>query len=330
MDDMRRGRYRMRWTLAAIMLPGVAVSGITLAACRTEPKSEPARPTPDASPAEDGAVTSQAPDAATVAALCSPDPTFPSLLDIPEASAAAEVELRPGVREILVVADSENKGAAMAYALPDGPARRLTLPLDPHVSDDVEGVSWRGKHLFVLVSSGYVERFTPDGKGGLMRDGPAYPLGAPPFVETSTGMPGAPPDYEGLCLRAAGDAAHCAGYAASRAYGWLMCLVFNGEQLRVDPVHPRIALDLKKHALSDCAFGAADGPARDVMLVATNIYGGSAVYRFDEDTHALLPLDIPGTANNEAVAIDHQGRLYQIMDANTDHSPSARATCTGW
>jgi hypothetical protein len=106
--------------------------------------------------------------------------------------------------------------------------------------------------------------------------------------------------------------------------------VFEGERLRVDPVHPRVALPLKKHALSDCAFGAADGPARDVVLVATNIYDGSTVYRFDERTNALSPIDAPDTANDEAVAIDHEGRLYQFMDANSAQSPSVRAACTGW
>jgi hypothetical protein len=314
----------MRWTLAAIVLSGAAA----LCGCRRESKDPVALTTIDASAID---------DAGAVAGLvCVPDPSFPAVLDVPEASAAAEVELRRGTRELLVVADSENHGAALAYALPDGPARPVTLPLDVNVGDDVEGLAWRGKHLYALVSSGYVERFTPDGKGGVTRDGPAYPLGAPPYANTplsaeaSEGMPGTPPDFEGLCLRPATSVARCAGYAASRAYGWLVCLVFDGEKLRVDPIHPRIALDLKKHSLSDCAFGAADGPARDAMLVATNIYGGSTVYRFDETTKALTPIDIAGTANDEGVAVDHEGRLYQLMDANSSHSPSARAICTGW
>jgi len=311
----------MRWTLAAIVLTGV-LTGAALCACRRDSKAEIAPAATDASPSADAAMAS--------GLSCAPDPTFPAIFDVPEASAATEVELRRGVREMLIVADSENNGAALAYAIPDGPARSLTLPLDARVGDDVEGLAWRGKHLYSLVSSGYIERFTPDGKGGVTRDGPAYPLGAPPYVETSTGMPGLPPDFEGLCLRAEGEAGRCAGYAASRAYGWLLCLRFDGERLRVDPDHPRVALDVKKHSLSDCAFGAADGPGRDTMLVATNFYGGSTVYRFDERTNALTPIEIAGTANDEGVAIDHEGRLYQFMDGNSAHSPSARATCTGW
>jgi hypothetical protein len=312
----------MRWTLAAIVLTGVAGCA-AMCACRRDPKAAIALPAiPDASLTDAAGASPFA---------CVSDPSFPTSLSLPEASAATEVELRHGVREMLVVADSENNGAALAYAIPDGPARSIRLPLDLQVGDDIEGLAWRGKHLYALVSAGYIERFTPDGKGGVTRDGPVYPLGAPPYVTKSILLPGLPPDFEGLCLRPEGVTARCAGYAASRAYDWLVCLVFDGERLRVDADHPRVPLDtLKKHSLSDCAFGAADGPARDTMLVSTNIFGGSTVYRFDEQTNALTPIDVEGTLNNEGVAIDHDGRLYQFMDGNTDRSPSVRATCTGW
>src|SRR5205809_4337493 len=49
---------------------------------------------------------------------CTPDPSFPGVFDLPEASAAAEVELLPGVRELLVVSDSGHHGAAFARAIP--------------------------------------------------------------------------------------------------------------------------------------------------------------------------------------------------------------------
>jgi hypothetical protein len=269
---------------------------------------------------------------------CKNDPSFPEVLEVPEASAAAEVEIRGGVREILVVADSEREGAALAYAIPNGPARKLTLPLDTRVSDDIEGIAWWSGHLYVIVSIGYIERFTPfageaGAPGELRRDIDAYALGAPPFIASWKTASERPPDFEGLCLRPPShdaSAPRCAGYAASRAYGWLVCLVFDGEKLRIDPAHPRLALDLPKQSLSDCAFGAADGPARDDLLVTTNIRGGSTVYRVNEETGALAPIDVEGTINNEAIAVDHEGRLYQMMDANSDQSPAVRATCTGW
>ncbi|HEY2512141.1 MAG TPA: hypothetical protein VGI39_14840 [Polyangiaceae bacterium] len=277
-------------------------------------------------------VTVPAKDAGGV--ICVSDPSFPPSLEVPEASAAAEVELKKGARELLVVSDSGRKGQALAYALPDGPSRPLRLPLDPAVNDDTEGMAWLRGHLYVLVSLGYVERFTATPAGELVRDGPAYALGAPPYVSVNVKDPPSekPPDFEGLCLRSSpSPASRCVGYAASRAYGWLVCLIFDGDHLKVDPVRPRLALDVKKHALSDCAFGAAGGPAEGVLLVTTNIRGGSTVSRVDEETGALTPIDVEGTLNNEAIAVDRDGRLYQLADAQQGGtSPSVRASCAGW
>jgi hypothetical protein len=292
----------------------------------------------DQATAQDAAPEPPSASAATVASpTCTRDPSFPSTLAVPEASGAAEVALLPGPHELLVVADSDNQGAALAYTLPAGPARTLSLPLDPKVSDDIEGLAWYRGRVYALASTGYVERFAPDGKGGLRRDGDAYGLGGAPYTSNAKFLQGTPPDFEGLCLRpssaptaAANGKARCAGYAASRAYGWLVCLRWNGDRLGVDPDRPRIALDVKKRSLSDCAFGDEGGPGNDVLLVTTNIFGGSTVYRVDEGTGALAPVDAEGTANDEAVAIDHEGRLYQIMDANSATSSATRATCTGW
>jgi hypothetical protein len=274
-----------------------------------------------------------APTADAASIHCESDPAFPTILDVPEASGAAEVEIRKGVRELLVVADSDRRGAALAYALPDGPARQLTLPVDLGVTDDIEGIAWRAGHLYALASTGYVERFTPD-RGELTRDEDAYPLGPPPFTSSHpTYAWGQPPDFEGLCLRPPSrppSAPRCAGYAASRAYGWLVCLVFEGDRLRVSPTRPRLPLSVNKEALSDCAFGTAGGPAEGDLLVTTNVRGGSTVYRVDEETGALAEIKVASTLNNEAIAIDHDGRLYQFMDSNAERSPALRATCTGW
>jgi hypothetical protein len=317
---------------AALVLLLVAASAVSCA--RATPPDAVAR---DAAAGLDAAATAAAlgltmpgpPDAG--GPHCTADPTFPSVLEVPEASAAAEVMLLPGVRELLVISDSENHGKALAYTLPSGPARPLALPLDPKVSDDTEGMSWYGGHVYLLASAGYVERFTPDGKGGLTRDGAAYGLGGAPYTSSSKWLMGTPPDFEGLCLRSPkARPGRCAGYAASRAYGWLVCLQWSGERLRVDPDHPRLPLDLKKRTLSDCAFGDEDGPAKDVLLIATNVFGGSNAYRVDELSGALTPLDIDGTPNDEAIAVDHEGRLYRLMDANLATSPATRATCTGW
>lgn len=323
----------MRLWLGALMALPAAIS-----ACN--------RPAPSSTSAPTRSASERGVDAA-VSIHCKSDPSFPSPLDVPEASSAAEVELRPGVREILVVSDSDRKGAALAYAIPDGPARRLTLPLDPRVSDDVEGIAWLEGHLYAVISTGYIERFAPNApppppeaanKGELTRDMEAYPLGAAPLVAGWPNPSDHPPDFEGLCLRQRtasqpnhpSPAPRCAGYAASRAYGWLFCLVFEGDRLRLNPDHPRLALTLPAQSLSDCAFGAAEGPAQNTLLVTTNIRGGSTVYRVDEETGALTAIDVEGTLNDEAVAVDRDGRLYQMMDGNSAQSNATRATCTGW
>lgn len=157
---------------------------------------------------------------------CTVDATFPSPWNVPEASAAAEVQLVPGRREILVVSDSGRKGAAVAWAPGSAdPPRPLVLPLDPGASDDLEGMAWvpgRGGEessgrLYTLTSSGAVQVYAPDGRGGLrpteamVRLGPP-PLSCPDLHDINCGK-----NWEGLCLRARPEPARCAGYAASKA-----------------------------------------------------------------------------------------------------------------
>jgi hypothetical protein len=261
---------------------------------------------------------------------CTADPAFPVSWDLPEASAAAEVELTPGVRELIVLADSGHNGDAMLWRIPRGPLRTLKLSLDPSASDDLEGAAWRGGHLYTLTSSGGVRRFSPDSKGGLLRDQDAYALGARPASCPSLADGNCGRNYEGLCLRGASLPGLCAGYAASKTSGTLYCLAFLGDRLAIDQGRPPLKLDLQNKALSDCAFGAEGGPAQGTLLVTTNVYGGAATYIVGEADGALHPIDVQGTLTNEAIAVDKDGSLYQFMDDNHDTSPAIRTTCTGW
>jgi hypothetical protein len=240
------------------------------------------------------------------------------------------VSLVPGTRELLVLSDSGNGGEALLWAMPRGPFRPIRLALDAAASDDLEGAAWReGEgHLYTLTSSGAVRRFRRDSRGGLERDGDAYAIGPPPYscpslTDVNCGM-----NYEGLCLRA--TSGKCAGYAASKTEGKLFCVLFDGQRLRIDPTKPPLVLHVPLHALSDCTFGSAGGPAKDVLLVTTNVYGGSKTYRVDEATGALAPLDVVGLPNNEAIAVDSDGSLYQFMDSDTRVSLAYRMTCEGW
>ena len=266
---------------------------------------------------------------------CSLDAAFSGVFAVPEASAATETELTPGLRELLVISDSGQEGLALAVTLPDGPARELRLPLDKAAGDDTEGLAWHDGHLYALTSAGFVLAMTPDGHGGLTRAQPAYPLGPPPFVCEVEDEVNCGKNYEGLCLRSSrgalrardGGAMRCAGYAASRAEGRLYCLSMTGDRLQIDQTHAPLVLPVRADSLSDCAFGNADGPAASALVVATNLHGGSQVYVVDESTGGLSPIAVPGILNDEAVAIDHTGALYQAMDDNGTPSPANRAVC---
>jgi hypothetical protein len=285
-----------------------------------------------------GSAASPAPSSTNAA--CRVDPSFPAALSVPEASAAAEVELVPGVREILVVSDSGRNGAALLWRVPSGPARSITLPLDPAASDDIEGIAWVTAHptggggaLYTLTSSGAVRRFVPDGHGGLHRDQDVYPLGPAPHACTDLHEVNCGRNYEGLCLRPRGTSARCAGYAASRASAELDCLVFDGDRLVADALRPPMHLGrglVPAGALSDCAFGAASGPASATLLVTTNVYGGSSAFVVAEPSGSLSLLEGLGTLNNEAVAVDHDGALYLFGDIDSEVSPALRATCKTW
>ena len=274
----------------------------------------------------DGAV-----DAATAAFACTADTMFPGTLPVPEASAATEVALRAGVRELLVVSDSGRGGAALAIELPSGAQRSLTLPLDAVASDDLEGMAWRSGKLYTLTSSGAVRRFTPDGAGGLTRDQDAYPLGAVPYACADLNAVNCGKNYEGLCLRAPGSSNPCVGYAASKAEGKLYCLAFDSTgHLAITTSTPPMSLGLPADQLSDCAFGAAGGAAENVLAVTTNIFGFSRTYRVDEATGGLTKLPIASLLNVEATAIDRDGTLYVFDDDNGATSSAAKATCVGW
>jgi hypothetical protein len=269
---------------------------------------------------------------------CVNDTAFPSLLGVPEASAAAEVELLPGVRELLVVSDSGRGGVARLIAIPSGTQRAITLPLDTiAASDDLEGIAWRSGSLYTLTSSGAVRRFVPNGSGGLSRVEDAYALGPSPSACTNLGGINCGRNYEGLCLRKSGTGKPCEGYAASKAESKLYCVAFDasGRLIAVPSVPPvrlqlTLGVDMPAEHLSDCAFGAASGPAEDVLVVTTNVYGLSRTYRVDESIGGLTLLPTQPLLNVEAAAIDRDGALYTLDDNSTETSGAAKSACVGW
>lgn len=307
-----------------------------------------ASPDPDGSPRDGGrdaagpsdasttdAEAADAADAALVDAgpfACENDATYPATVALPEASAATEVELTPGVREMLIVSDSGNAGAALSLPIAGGVARSFSLALDAAASDDLEGIAWRGGKLYTLTSSGAVRRFTPNGSGGLVRDQDAYPLGPVPHACADLGGINCGRNYEGLCLRSASIDAPCAGYAASRADGKLYCLTLDGNGvLAASTIIPPIDTGLGTDKLSDCAFGTAGGGAEHVLTIAGNVYDLSRSYRIDEASGQKTQLPTAFLLNLEAVALDREGALYTFSDDNSQNpSPTRRLRCVSW
>jgi hypothetical protein len=323
----------------AVGLTGIAALALSCLACRREhaSTSAPAPPAPVVSPAGApaapvalvppvGVGDAKVPPSSVGVPACSLDSSFSGVFAVPEASAATETELVAGVRELVVISDSGQDGLALAVTLPDGPSRELRLPLDKAAGDDTEGLAWHSGHLYALTSAGFVLAMTPDGRGGLTRGSPAYPLGPVPFVCDVADDVNCGKNYEGLCLRS-GRSARCAGYAASRTEGALYCLSLTGDRLQIDQTRPPLVLPVRRDSLSDCAFGSGDGPAANALVIATNLHGGSQVYVVDESTGGISPIAVPGILNDEAVAIDHTGALYQAMDDNGTPSPANRAVC---
>lgn len=322
-------------------------------ACTADPASSPVVDASPVQPRPDGGVamrdaSSEVPDASPPSAAdagdggvdagpkppfaCVADPGFPGVISLPEASAAAEVELRPGVRELLVVSDSGRGGAALAFGLPGtGASRALTLPLDQPAVDDTEGIAWRDGALYALTSSGGVRRFVSDGAGGLVRDQDLYRLGAEPIACPDLATVNCGRNYEGLCLRPKGIAHPCAGYAASKAESKLYCLDIdaNGKLFAKTDVTP-IALNLPADTVSDCAFGAEGGPAAGVLVVSTNVFGQSRAYKVHEPSGVTTRLPTKSLLNVEAVALDRDGALYVFDDNSSTQSLASKATCVGW
>ncbi len=328
------------------------LAGSLLAACEARDPgviwpTTPSTPAPTLAPPPASAPASASATASAGAAAsrpppypvtCVKDPSFPTPWNVPEASAAAEVELRPGAREILVVSDSGRKGAAMAWSKAGG-IRAITLPLDDAASDDLEAASWvpgSPSRFYTLTSSGAVRVFVPDGNGGLLREGESYRIAPPPLSCDDLHGINCNKNWEGLCLRSPSARARCVGWAASKAETALYCVVKDTTgRISIDPQGPvlRPALEhwVAGHGvLSDCAFGAPGGPAQDVLLVTTNLNGGSRTYVVDEASGRAAVVDVPSTPNNEAVAVDHEGALYLFLDDNGLTSGALRFTCDAW
>ncbi len=197
--------------------------------------------------------------------------------------------------------------------------------------------------LYTLTSSGAVRTYVPDGSGGLRAEGPAYAIGAPPLACSDLHAVNCGKNYEGLCLRPAGASGKCAGYAASKQETALYCVNRDASgRLSIDAATPPTRLDLARlttheGVLSDCAFGAEGGPAQNVLLVTTNVFGGSTTYVVDEATGRATSLDRsrqqhgrPEAEAGSPWTTRRRTCRYAFMDDNGEKSLALRFACSGW
>lgn|GEM_PF-1445286 len=258
-------------------------------------------------------------------------------LPLPEASGA----LRFPDGDSLIVSDSGNDGFAVLLGA-DGVMKTVRLPLDgptnaqtgAHTDDDLEGLDLGlGGKIYALTSAGWVRSWTRAGIAFTL-DGASYPISDDETFACATRAVNCGPNYEGLCLRSGASAptavGSCDGYAASKARGELVCLRWDDAgRLAVVP-EKTITLGLEVDVLSDCAFlPRAEGQEADVILLAGNLFSGSAVWLWREADGTLLPTPIAGAANQEALLDRGAGGFWSLGDLQnfSEESPWLSFEC---
>ncbi len=261
---------------------------------------------------------------------------------LPEASGAALID--PVGSGILLVADSGNAGRALVIDLANSQSRELVLPLGDGAGDDLEGLERAPDgRIFGLTSSGYLRAWSPaadtDGLGqpfGPSAGGFTLVLGPvavsddPAWVCDPFGVNCAA-NYEGLCLHPAPAAlapTACAGWAASKARGELVCLRADGAGYRLDPA-TRIPVT-EPDRLSGCAY--EPGPPYR-LVAAGNLYAASALWEVSLDAAGVATVSEfqeRGAGNQEAVILLPGGAMQSYGDAQDfldDESPRTTFEC---
>ncbi|HRE92091.1 MAG TPA: hypothetical protein PK095_23450, partial [Myxococcota bacterium] len=139
-------------------------------------------------------------------------------------------------------------------------------------------------------------------------------------------------NFEGICLHPAPTPGECAGWAASKARGELVCLRAVDGSYRLDPEVRLPAFD-DEH-LSDCAF-EPNPPYR--LFAAGNVYSGDRVIEITTAAPSRPPIDglseRVGAPNQEAILVRNLSGLLEIQsfgdwqDLAGDRSPRVVFTC---
>jgi hypothetical protein len=277
------------------------------------PATEKAAPGAAATAAPGPAEASGAAGASGAAAACRAA-AFAAELALPEASGSVWVEASFGLpAHVVVVSDSGHHGA---FAVVDGASGAVLasgrLPIDGSVSDDLEGFARSAGLYYALTSGGRIQTFRRKGAAAFERTGPAYALDGVSCDSPRRGNCGY--DFEGLCLADPIPATGCAGFAASRRDGDLLCLV-RGPDGRLAPDRSQVIRVALPMSLSDCHI-AADGQA---LYAVTNALGGNALLRvagWRRPAEArVTPVQGHATGFIESVAAGPGGAIYRFSDS---------------
>src|SRR5690606_8427586 len=133
-------------------------------------------------------------------------------------------------------------------------------------------------------------------------------------------------NWEGLCLLPRVPAAgQCAGFAASKRDGQLVCLVWQDDRLAADPT--RVIPVTHGEALSGCTI------AGDRLFAGTNLVDTSKVYRVTGcAAPATAKVEVVGRLGSgfpEAIAATTDGALYRFSDTSVRPSAMDRYLCRG-
>lgn len=259
-----------------------------------------------------------------------------AFVDLPEASGAVQL----GADHDLIVADSGHSGRALILDRAHGAAVPLVLPLGDGAGDDIEGLSLGPRTevptlVWGLSSSGYLRAWRverPEGAWTATLVHGAVAIGEPGEWVGRPNAVNAAGNFEGICLHPAPASGECAGWAASKARGELVCLRAEQDSFRLDP-EVRLPV-LEAEHLSDCAF-EPDPPYR--LFAAGNVYSGDRVIAVATDRTRAPTLaglsGLAGAPNQEAILVRNLSGSLEIQsfgdlqDLAGDRSPRVVLSC---
>lgn len=332
--------------LALVCIGALVASGCSTGRDDSEPSDGAAEVQVDAPPREAQDTEPEPADEVTEADDASPEAPPPLAtacrpeggyrwLAVAEASGAARLD--PAGDRLVVVGDSGHAGRALVLDVGAWEGAPATLAVDDGASDDLEGLARAPDGRIVgLTSAGWFREWTWDGADfARTRDAYAGSTDEDWFCGRARGNCGK--NYEGLCLHPAPGRAEgaCAGFAASKTSGSLVCVRADAEGYRLDPattitVVADVSGEVEQGPLSACTF-EPEPPYR--LVVGGNIFTGSAIWEVvgydDAATASIVALAVSGAPNQEALEFAAGGRLVSFGDVQdlSPESPTLELRC---